>query len=84
MRFMKLIWQVDQKKPKYLINRFVLELGILLRGYLSVKNQWGLRSQEIMWLVLLSQFFKRIGKAGTKIKVIEENDNGQGNRSMVN
>ena len=25
MRFMKLIWQVDQKKPKYLINRFVLQ-----------------------------------------------------------
>ena len=28
--------------------------------------------------------FKRIGKAGTKLKGIEENDNGQGNRSMVN
>ena len=29
-------------------------------------------------------FFKRIGKARTKLKGIEENDNGQGNRPMVN
>ena len=36
-----------------------------------------------IWFYKVS-FFKRIGKAGTKIKGIEENDNGQGNRSMVN
>ena len=29
-------------------------------------------------------FFNRIGEARTKLKGIEENDNGQGNRSMVN
>jgi len=29
-------------------------------------------------------FFKRIGEARTKLKGIEENDNGQGNGSMVN
>ena len=36
-----------------------------------------------IWFYKVS-IFKRIGKAGTKIKGIEENDNGQGNRSMVN
>ena len=36
-----------------------------------------------IWFYKVS-FFKRIGKAGTKIKGIEENENGQGNRSMVN
>ena len=29
-------------------------------------------------------FFKRIGEASTKLIGIEENDNGQGNGSMVN
>jgi hypothetical protein len=28
-------------------------------------------------------FFKRIGEARTKLKGIEENDNGQWNRSML-
>ena len=36
-----------------------------------------------LWFYGVS-FFKRIGKARTKLKGIEENDNGQGNGSMVN
>ena len=36
-----------------------------------------------IWFYKVS-FFKRIGKAGTKLKGIEENDNGQCNRSMLN
>ena len=38
---------VDQKNPKYLINRFVLqELGILLGRYLTMKNQQELLTGE--------------------------------------
>ena len=40
------------------------------------RGQW-------IWFYEVS-FVKRIGKAGTKIKGLEENENGQANRSMVN
>ena len=40
------------------------------------RGQW-------LWFYGVS-FFKRIGKVRTKLKGIEENDNGQGNGSMVN
>ena len=37
-----MVWR-EQENPIYNINRFVLqEMGILLGGCLTVKNQWGL------------------------------------------
>ena len=49
-----------------------------------MKNWWGLLTGDDGFGFIKLVFFKRIGKAGTKVKGIEENDSGQGNRSMVN
>jgi len=63
---------------------FLQEYGILLGGCLTCEELVGVTHRgRWIWFYKVS-FFKRIGKAGTKIKGIEENDNGQGNRSMVN
>jgi hypothetical protein len=53
-------------------------------GRLSDSEELGdNHSGRWLWFYGVS-FFKRIGEASTKLIGIEENDNGQGNGSMVN
>ena len=66
------------RRTKY-IPRFggvLQELGILLGGCLTENNQWGgsITGDDGFGFIKLV-FFKRIGKAGTKVKGIEKNDN---------
>jgi hypothetical protein len=63
---------------------FYKNVGILLGVCLTCEELVGGYSQGRWILFYKVSFFKRIGKAGTKLKGIEENDNGQWNRSMVN
>ena len=59
-------------------------MGILL-GVVSDCEELVRVTHRGRWLWFYGvSFFNRIGKERTKLKGIEENDNGKGNGSMVN
>ena len=55
--------------------------GNIVEDCLTCEELVGVTHRDGRWILFYKvSFFKRIGKAGTKIKEIEENDNGQCNR----
>ena len=76
-------WLV-QVKPIYNINRFVLQVLGMLWRMSDCENWCRLLTGDDGFGFMELVFLKRIGEARTNLKGIEENDNGQGNGSMVN
>ena len=77
-------WLV-QENPIYNINRFVLQgSGVFTWMVSDCEELVGSFTGDDGFGFMELVFFKRIGKARTKLKGIEENDNGQGNRTMLN